>query len=197
MAMRDTQPDLAEKAQVEEQIDTQFKLLKAQERVDRVTLFTSELATDTIQELHSQNQQLKADARKLNMVQARLSEADKLIKNMEGSMFSPGTRKQTKAPELSAGDEEFRLRVKLDSDIFRHKRKLRLTRIGILHISGDTVTEAKSFTTLMCIQVLKKAQLVLHFRNRIRKSSEPEAACRPGGVIFGGLVGSVADRIRE
>ena len=62
------------------------------------------MTVDGSQELYKQNQELASNARKLQMVQARLTEADKLIKKMEQSWLSGGSVKiEHVAPPLTDG----------------------------------------------------------------------------------------------
>merc|ERR1711998_680689 len=120
----------------------QAEIYDKQASITKKTINAVDLAVDTVEVIHGQCQQTAADNRKLNVVQARLTEADNLITMMESSMWSQGRKKNSKTPPLNEGDAEFD--VKIQRSVKDKHRIIRLTRIGLLQLKGDSVEETGS-----------------------------------------------------
>lgn len=162
-----------EQQQMEADMQTQIEILEKQEAIERTTHNASELAINTVEAIYGQKCQTELDNKKLHAIQEQLSGADDLIQCMERSMWSSGKNKGKKStPPLNEGDVEFDVKIK--RKIKDKKRKIRLSRIGLLQINRDVVDEAKRFTALLSIEVLPKSRLQLVFRNRIKTEEKPE-----------------------
>lgn len=172
-AVRDAASTAHAQAQAQADMLAQAEIYDKQASITKKTINAVDLAVDTVEVIHGQCQQTAADNRKLNVVQARLTEADNLITMMESSMWSQGRKKNSKTPPLNEGDAEFD--VKIQRSVKDKHRIIRLTRIGLLQLKGDSVEDAKGFTALLSVTVLPKDKVSLMFRNRLKaKPDKPE-----------------------
>eukprot|EP00656_Telonema_subtile_P014219 TRINITY_DN17252_c0_g1_i2.p1 TRINITY_DN17252_c0_g1~~TRINITY_DN17252_c0_g1_i2.p1 ORF type:complete len:648 (-),score=136.36 TRINITY_DN17252_c0_g1_i2:510-2453(-) len=165
-----------EQSQIQADMQTQMDILERQEAIERIGSNACELAANTAEAMYGQKKQTEYDNKKLHAIQEQLSGADDLIQNMERSMWSSGKNKGKKAtPPMNEGDVEFDVKIK--RAIKDKRRKIRLSRIGLLQINKDSVEEAKRFSALLSIEVLPKSKIQLVFRNTIKGSDKPEVCC--------------------
>eukprot|EP00658_Telonema_sp_P-2_P006273 TRINITY_DN1239_c0_g1_i7.p1 TRINITY_DN1239_c0_g1~~TRINITY_DN1239_c0_g1_i7.p1 ORF type:complete len:786 (+),score=189.97 TRINITY_DN1239_c0_g1_i7:104-2461(+) len=173
-ARREAAATDAEKQLVQDDMETQMRILETQNKIERQTHAAADVAANTVEVIYGQKQQTLNDNRKLHAIQEQLSAADLIIQSMERSMWfsskpSAGTNK---TPALNQGDAEFDVRIK--RRVRDKRRKLRLSRIGLLFINRDVVEEAKRFNALLSILVKSPKKAVLTFKSPLKNHTEPE-----------------------
>ena len=137
-------------------VQQQKEMARLQATIFSNTADAIDLGADTLEVLEAQREQTQNDMRRIEMINNKLTDAERLIKKMERGMFNLGSSKEkVQPPQPKVSDRDFPIQVKRGMRYGRHILRFAKTTVARLSERGDEMHDSFNYGQVEFVSVSK------------------------------------------